>query len=77
MFSTPMQVKRMERAYAALKEFDVDAWVILGRETHFTVEPAMLFLLPAAVLHLTALVITKTGESVCITTALDAEEVET
>src|SRR5512133_1010460 len=66
----------MERAYAALKEFEVDAWVILGRETHFTPEPALMYLLPATVLPLCALVITKTGESVCLVGALDAEEVE-
>lgn len=76
MFSQPMLQKRMERAYAALQEFDVDVWLMLGRETHFTPEPAMLYLLPAAVLPLTALVITKTGESVCLVGALDAEEVE-
>ena len=66
----------MQRAYAALKEYDVDAWVMLGRETHFTPEPALLYLLPAAVLPLCALVITRTAESVCLVGALDAEEVE-
>jgi Xaa-Pro aminopeptidase len=66
----------MERAYAALKEFDVDIWFMLGRETHFTPEPAMMYLLPAAVLPVTALVISKTGESICLVGALDAEEVE-
>lgn len=76
MFTKPMLHKRFERAYAALKEFDVDVWVILGRETHFTPEPSMMYLLPAAVLPLCALVITKTGESVCIVGALDAEEIE-
>lgn len=76
MFTTPLLQKRMERAYAALKEFEVDAWVILGRETHFTQEPALMFLLPAAVLPLCALVITRSGESVCLVGALDAEEVE-
>ena len=76
MFSQPMLQKRMERAYAALKEFDVDVWFMLGRETHYTPEPAMMYLLPAAVLPLTALVIAKTGESVCLVGALDAEEVE-
>ncbi len=76
MFSKPILEKRMQRAYAALKEFDVDAWVILGRETHFSPEPALLYLLPAAVLPLCALMITKTGESVCLVGALDAEEVE-
>ena len=76
MFTQPMLQKRMERAYAALKEFDVDVWLMLGRETHFTPEPAMMYLLPAAVLPLTALVIAKTGESVCLVGALDAEEIE-
>ena len=76
MFSKPFLEKRMQRAYAALKEFDVDVWLMLGRETHFTPEPAMMYLLPAAVLPLTALVIAKTGESVCLVGALDAEEVE-
>jgi Xaa-Pro aminopeptidase len=76
MFTQPMLQKRMERAYAALREFDVDLWIMLGRETHFTPEPAMMYLLPAAVLPLTALVVTKTGESVCIVGAIDAEEIE-
>ncbi len=66
----------MQRAYAALQEFDVDAWIMLGRETHFTTEPAMMYLLPAAVLPLCALVITRTGKSVCLVGVLDAEEVE-
>ncbi len=76
MFSKPMLQKRMERAYAALKEFDADLWVIIGRETHFTPEPALMYLLPAAVLPICALVISKTGESVCVVGALDAEEIE-
>ena len=76
MFTKPVLQKRFERAYSALKEFDVDLWVMLGRETHFTAEPGLMFLLPAAVLPLCALVIAKTGESVCIAGALDAEEIQ-
>lgn len=76
MFAKQLLLKRMERAYAALKEFDVDMWIILGRETHFTPEPSLMFLLPATVLPLCALVITKTGASVCIAGAIDAEEIE-
>jgi len=76
MFTKPMLQKRVERAYAALQEFDVNAWVMIGRETHFTPEPALLYLLPAAGLSLTALVVTKTGQSICLIGALDAEEVE-
>ena len=77
MFSKPILEQRMQRAVAALQEFDVDVWVMIGRETHFTPEPAMLYLLPATVLPLCALVITKTGESVGLVGALDAEVVET
>jgi Xaa-Pro aminopeptidase len=76
MFSKPFLEKRMNRAVGALKEFDVDLWVMLGRETHFTPEPAMLYLLPAAVLPVCALVIARTGESACLVGALDAEEVQ-
>ncbi len=76
MFTQPMLQKRLERAYAALNEFDVDLWVMLGRETHFTPEPAMLYLLPASVLPLTALVISKKGAGACVVGAIDSEEIE-
>jgi Xaa-Pro aminopeptidase len=76
MFSQPILEKRMQRAAAALNEFDVDLWVMLGRETHFTPEPAMLYLLPANLLPISALVISKTGESAGLIGALDAEEVQ-
>lgn len=75
MFSTMLQQKRLERAYSALREFDVDAWIIIGRETHFTTEPSMMYLLPTTGLPLSALVITKTGESICLVGALDSEEI--
>ncbi len=76
MFTKPLLQKRMESAYAALKEFNVDMWIILGRETHFTTEPSLMFLLPATVLPLCALVIAKAEESVCIAGAIDVEEIE-
>jgi Xaa-Pro aminopeptidase len=50
---------------------------MVGRETHFTPEPALQYLLPATVLPLCALIITRAGESTCLVGALDAEEVET
>ena len=76
MFSKPMLQKRMDRAYAALNEFNIELWIMLGRETHFTPEPSLMYLLPATVLPLSALLISKTGESVCIAGAIDAEEIE-
>lgn len=76
MFSQALLQQRIERAYAALKEFDVDAWIIIGRETHYTPEPALMYLLPATVLPVTALVIGKNGQSVCLIGALDTEEVQ-
>jgi Xaa-Pro aminopeptidase len=76
VFTKPLLQKRMDRAYAALKEFNVDCWVLVGRETHFTPEPGLMYLLPAAVIPLCALVITKNGESVCLAGGLDVEEIE-
>jgi Xaa-Pro aminopeptidase len=76
MFTTELLKIRMERAYKALREFKADLWISIGRETHFTQEPALMFLLPACVLPACALVISKTGQSVCLTGALEAEEME-
>lgn len=76
MFSKQLLEKRMQRAYGAMEELDVDLWLSIGRETHFTVDPVMMFLLPAAVLPVCALAIGR-SRSVCIVAPLDAEEVQT
>lgn len=76
MFDKAMIQKRMARAYAALVEFDVDLWLSIGRETHFTPEPALMFLLPAPGLPLCALAVGR-ERSVCAVQPLDAEEVQT
>jgi len=76
MFEKDLLQLRLERAYKALQEFSIDLWVMLGRETHFTAEPALQFLLPAAVLNNTALVVSKKGGAVCLAGAIDAEEIE-
>jgi len=75
MFTPELLKLRMERAYRALREFDVDAWISIGRETHFTGEPALKFLLPADVLPACALIVTM-GKSFCLVGALEAEEME-
>lgn len=75
MFTPELLKVRMGRAYRALQEFDVDAWISVGRETHFTEEPALKFLLPAAVLPACALIVTR-EKSVCLVGALEAEEME-
>lgn len=76
MFDKKLIQKRMERAYAALDEYDVDLWLSIGRETHFTVEPALMFLMPAPVLPLCALCVGK-ERSICVIAPIDAEEVQT
>ncbi len=76
MFEKAFIEKRMARAYAALGEFDVDLWLSLGRETHFTVEPALMFLLPAPGLPLCAMAVGR-ERSVCAVQPLDAEETQT
>lgn len=73
MFSSEVIKKRMARAYAALGEFDVDLWISIGRETHFTVEPSLLYLLPAPGLSVCALAVGK-SRSVCLVAPIDAEE---
>lgn len=75
MFTPELLKVRMERAYRALREFNVDAWISIGRETHFIEEPALKFLLPASVLPACALLVTP-EKSVLIVGALEAEEME-
>jgi Xaa-Pro aminopeptidase len=76
VFSKELLQKRMDRAYAALNEFDVDVWISIGRETHLTNDPALMFLMPTTVFPLCALVITRYGDSICLVAPLDAEEVQ-
>lgn len=76
MFDKELIHRRMERAYAALKYYDVDLWLSIGRETHFTAEPAMMFLMPAPVLPLCALCVGR-GRSVCVIAPIDLEEAQT
>jgi Xaa-Pro aminopeptidase len=75
MFTPELLKERMGRAHRALIEFDVDAWISVGRETHFTQEPALQFLLPACVLPACALIVTR-EKSVCLVGTLEAEEME-
>lgn len=73
MFSKDLLQQRMARAYGALNEFEVDLWLSIGRETHFTTEPALLFLMPAPVLPVCALAVGR-ERSVCLIAPLDQEE---
>lgn len=66
--------QRYERAVSALRQHDVDAWIIIGRETHLLGEPALLFLAPAEFLGQAAIIILADGERVCIVSGLEAEE---
>ncbi|NLE20073.1 MAG: aminopeptidase P family protein [Clostridiales bacterium] len=75
MFETGLIRERMDRAYGALNEFGVDLWISISRETHFTTEPALMFLLPAEGLSLVALLVGR-RKSVCVVGPLDAEEAE-
>ena len=64
---------RMERALAAVRELDIDLWISIGRETHLLTDPALTYLLPSSA-GLTALVIAKTGESICLVSPMHIEE---
>ena len=68
--------KRYERAIEALNKNDIDAWIFCGRETNILGEPAMLYLMPMEAMGRTAVIITSTGERICIAGAIEMEEVE-
>lgn len=65
--------QRYERAVQALQQNEIDAWIILGRETHLLGEPALLFLVPFALLSRTALIVTARNERICLISAIEAE----
>lgn len=73
MFTTHILKERLARGCAALREFDVDLWISIGRESHLTVEPALFYLLPSDVGGMGALVLSKT-ESVVLTSMMHYEE---
>jgi Xaa-Pro aminopeptidase len=75
MFSMEILRARMARAHAALKEFDVDLWISIGRETHLTCEPALLYLTPAPVILPCAMLISP-DRSVILSAKLDFEEMQ-
>ncbi|GHV25956.1 peptidase M24 [Clostridia bacterium] len=67
--------KRYERAIEALNKDDIDAWLLCGRETNILGEPGLLYLMPMEAMNRTAVLITKSGERVCICGAIESEEV--
>jgi len=66
--------KRFERAVDALRRYDIDAWVICGKETNVLGEPAFLFLMPVEVSGRTTVIVTKGGERICIGSRMEMEE---
>ncbi len=65
---------RFQRAIEALTQYDIDAWIILGKETNVLGEPAYLFLMPIEVSGRTALILTKGGERVLVGSRMEMEE---
>lgn len=68
--------QRFQRAVEALRQHDIDAWIISGRETSILGEPALLYLVPAEVLGRTILLITREDERIIIVSPIEAEEME-
>lgn len=75
MFSKEIYTWRIERALQALQEQDIDLWISIGRETHLTTDPALMYMLPGGFLSLVALVLAKEGKSTCLCAPLHIEEV--
>ncbi|MCL2548249.1 MAG: M24 family metallopeptidase [Symbiobacteriaceae bacterium] len=67
---------RYERAYSTMRDLGIDAWISLGRETNILGEPALEMLLPFEVMGRTAVVLSREGESVCLVSPMEAEELE-
>lgn len=76
MFEKKLIKARIDRAIAALDEFEIDLWLSIGRETHMLGEPAFLFLLPGGMGHLSSMALFRTGESILLSTFLYIEEME-
>lgn len=74
MFTKQILQERMQRGTAALHDLDIDTWISIGRDTHLTVEPALLYLLPSPISGLTALILTKHGDSICLARPLHFEQ---
>ena len=66
--------KRYERAHATMQSMAIDAWISLGRETTILGEPALELLLPFQVMGRTAVVLYRSGETACLVSPMEAEE---
>ena len=67
---------RYLRAVDAMRENGICLWISCGRESHILGEPALMFLIPMAVLRRTALILTSSGERVIVCGEIEAEEFE-
>lgn len=68
-----LNAEKLPIVYAALKEQNVDAWLITGRETIMKSEPILHVLGDLDFIIATALIFTKTGKAIAIVSPLDVE----
>lgn len=67
---------RFTRAIEGLNQHNIDAWIIIGRETNILGEPSLLFLMPTEILRLSAVIITSKGDKIFISDSLMMEEIK-
>ncbi len=65
---------RHTRAVEALNLCGADIWLSVTRESSILSDPAFTYLLPGEVISRTAIIVTRTGQRICVCGALDSEE---
>ena len=66
--------EKIQQAIEILKEFEIDAWMIFGRESHTSVDPCAELVVGAAYTWQSAFILTRDGRSIAIVGNLDEAE---
>lgn len=71
-----MEKEKVTQAIEVLKEFDIDCWMVVDRESELTTDPIMDFILGKGVTWLSYFLFFKTGEKYAIVGNLDIEKIQ-
>lgn len=68
--------EKLVQAAGILREFDVDCWLTFARETSMNGDPSLAYLVDGALTWHSALIVTKSGETIAIVGRYDRKSVE-
>ena len=71
-----MEKEKITQAIEILKEFGIDCWMVVDRESELTTDPIMDFILGKGVTWLSFFLFFKTGETYAIVGNLDIEKIQ-